>query len=366
VSAAIPIENDAITSAHAGASAGKNYQSGGCPDATGRTRVAYGTSSLMQDAVWTVARDDEGTRLDKFLAHPSRLGSRARAAEAIERGKVYLNEVVTNHAAVRLTFGTDVRVWMDKPGSARRAVRSGRRGDLDIVYEDDTIVVVSKPAGVLTVPLERKRDVPSVSDLIETHLRSSGKRKPFVVHRIDQDTSGLVLFAKDPEAQRQLQTQFKRREPERIYWAVVYGHPAPPSGVWRNRLVWDRTMLIQKDADAHAMQGRDAISDYRTLESFQDASLLEIRLRTGRRNQVRIQAHLHGHPLLGEQRYTAARDALPPIRFGRHALHAHRLSFRHPLDDRLMRFEATPPNDFLELLARLRRRRSAFRTSGAR
>jgi 23S rRNA pseudouridine1911/1915/1917 synthase len=246
-------------------------------------------------------------------------------------------------------------VWIDKPGSARRPIRPGLRGDLDIVYEDDVLIVINKAAGVLTVPLERKRDVPSVYDEVEQYLRPAGRRRPQVVHRIDQDTSGLVAFAKDAAAQERLKVQFKRREPERVYWAVVYGRPDPPSGTWRDRLVWDTTALIQKETHPKDPQGTDAISRYATLEAFRGASLLEVRLETGRRNQIRIQARLRGHTLVGEERYTYGPGALRPIAFGRHALHARRLSFRHPSDDRLMTFEAELPNDFAELLARLRR-----------
>jgi 23S rRNA pseudouridine1911/1915/1917 synthase len=311
----------------------------------------------MPPPEWIVAPDEEGARLDKFLAHPARLGSRGRAAAAIERGKVYLNGGQPSaSAATKLASGDRVRVWMDKPGSARRPVRTGPRGELDIIHEDDELLVVNKPAGVLSVPLERKRDVPSVYDQIERHLRSFGKRKPFVVHRIDQDTSGLVVFAKDAGAQGRLKAQFKRREPERVYWVVVYGEPDPPQGTWRDRLVWDTKALIQKETHPRDPQGTDAVSDYRIIEAFGDASLLEVRLGTGRRNQIRIQARLRGHTLVGEQRYTYGPESLRPIPFGRHALHAYRLAFRHPADERALVFTAPPPADFADLLSRLRRR----------
>jgi len=297
-----------------------------------------------------------GVRLDKFLADADRLASRARAFAAIDRGKVYVNDASVTAPATRLATGDRVRVWIDKPGSAKRPLRPGVRGDLDIVYEDEALIVINKPAGVLTVPLERKRDVPSVFDQVEHYLRPSGRRRPQVVHRIDQDTSGLVAFAKDLASQERLKVQFKRREPERVYWAVVYGHPDPPSGTWRDRLVWDTTALIQKATHPRDPQGTDAISLYVTLETFVEASLLEVRLETGRRNQIRIQARLRGHTLVGEERYTYGPETLRPIAFGRHALHARRLAFRHPIDDRLLTFEAAPPPDFADLLTRLRRR----------
>lgn len=312
----------------------------------------------MPEPGWTVPPEEEGTRLDKFLAHADRLGSRSRAAAAIERGKVYLNANLATDGSTRLAQNDVVRVWMDKPGSARRPTRPGPRGDLDIAYEDDVLVVVNKPAGVLTVPLERKRDAPSVFDQIVMYLKPAGRRRPFVVHRIDQDSSGLVVFAKDPISQGRLKAQFKRREPERVYLAVVYGKPDPPSGTWRDRLVWDTTALIQKETHPRDPQGTDAICEYTTLETFRDASLIEIRLETGRRNQIRIQARLRGHTLVGEQRYTYGPDSLRTIAFGRHALHARRLAFRHPVDERAMEFEAPLPKDLEDLLVRLRKSRA--------
>jgi 23S rRNA pseudouridine1911/1915/1917 synthase len=310
----------------------------------------------VADTEWTVAQGDEGGRLDKFLAAAERLGSRARAVTALERGKVYVNgeEAAITDAARRLGAGDVVRLWMDRPGSARRRPRTGPSGALDVVFEDDELIVVNKPAGILSVPLERKADSPSVYELIEDRFRSHGKRRPLVVHRIDQDTSGLVVFAKHAEAQRRLKVQFARREPERVYLAVVYGHPDPPSGVWRDTLVWDTRALIQKQTHHRDPSGSEAISEYHVVERFRDAALIEVRLRTGRRNQIRIQARLRGHTLVGEARYVFGPDSLRTIPFHRQALHAFRLGFDHPADEREMQFEAPLPADFEELLARLR------------
>jgi 23S rRNA pseudouridine1911/1915/1917 synthase len=311
----------------------------------------------MAGLEWTLAADEGGVRLDKFLAAPDRLASRARALAAIERGKVFLNdtEAAPADAAKRLAAGDRVRVWMDRPGSAKARPRPQQVADVVVIYEDDVLLVVNKPPGLLAVPLERKANAPSVFDQLEDHFRSRGKRKPLVVHRIDRDTSGLVVFAKTARAQQALKEQFKRREPERVYWAVVYGHPSPPEGTWRDHLVWDTKALIQKETHPNDPRASDAISEYRVLETFDDASLVEVRLRTGRRNQIRIQARLRGHTLVGEKRYVYGPDALRTIPFGRQALHAQRLSFLHPSDGRRMTFEAPPPPDFAALLERLRR-----------
>jgi 23S rRNA pseudouridine1911/1915/1917 synthase len=308
---------------------------------------------------WRVAPDDDGVRLDKYLADPDRFGSRGRAAAALERGKIYLNdvEVGLSDGGRRLSAGDLVRVWVDRPGSAKRQPRLGVTDDLDVVYEDDVMIVVNKPAGILTVPLERRPDAISVLDLIERRFRSHGRRRAYPVHRIDQNTSGLVVFAKTEAAQRTLKDQFKRREPSRVYWAVVYGTPNPREGAWHDDLVWDEKALIQKPAHPRDPRRQQALSRYKVIESFDDASLLEVSLETGRRNQIRIQARLRGHTLVGEGRYIYGPGSLRPIDFGRHALHARRLTLHHPIDGRSMQFDVPPPADFLELLTRLRRER---------
>ena len=308
---------------------------------------------------WAAGVADAGVRLDKFLASAERLGSRGKAVAALERGKIFVNgaEVVLADASRRLVAGDVVRLWLDRPGSGARGMRVGSSADLEVVYEDDALVVVNKPAGMLSVPLERNPTVPSVYDQLERRFRSHGKRRPFAVHRIDQDTSGLVIFAKDSESQRRLKAQFARRRPERVYLAVVYGHPAPTEGTWRDVLVWDTKALIQKATHHRDPRGTEAIADYRVVDTFRDASLIEVRLRTGRRNQIRMQARLRGHTLVGEQRYTYGPDSQRTIAFPRQALHAYRLEIEHPSDGRVLSFEAPPPADFGDLLARLGRTR---------
>ena len=241
--------------------------------------------------------------------------------------------------------------------AVERSMNKRQRSDggLEIVYEDDHLVVVNKRPGVLAVPLERHPDAPSVAALLEQRYRSHGKRRPLVVHRIDQDTSGLVIFAKDADSARVLTAQFRRREPLRQYLAVVHGRPEPPAGTWRDWLVWDPKALLQKPAAPRARGAEEAISGYRTIEPLRGAALLEVRLTTGRRNQIRIQAALRGHPLVGERRYGADTRHADRIRFERQALHASRLEIVHPGGDR-MAFDAPVPPDFASLVARLRPR----------
>lgn len=305
---------------------------------------------------WTVGPGDAGVRMDKYLAEASRLASRGRAVSMLGRHKVFVNDVEVSRedAARRLVAGDVVSLWMDRPGSAKRT-SGARPGGLRIVYEDEALVVVNKPAGLLTVPLERREDASSVYEELEQHLRARGKRKPFVVHRIDRDTSGLVVFAKNARAQAHLKRQFLRQEPERVYLAVVYGTPSPPSGVWRDHLVWDRKALIQKETDRRDPRGKEAVAFYRVVEVFKQAALVEVRLQTGKRNQIRLQARLRGHTLVGEQRYTYGPEAIRPIDFPRQALHASRLVLVHPDRDTRLEFEAPLAADMDDLVARLRR-----------
>jgi 23S rRNA pseudouridine1911/1915/1917 synthase len=249
---------------------------------------------------------------------------------------------------------------MDRPGSARQRTRRANSGgeQLQIVYEDDALIVVNKPAGLLSVPLPEPEDSESVQDYLVALLRSRGKRRPLVVHRIDRDTSGLVIFAVRSDAQLHLKDQFRRREPERTYLAIVYGVPSPPVGSWRDHLVWDDHSLIQRATHAGDPRGKESLSEYRLLEDFGDASLIEVRLVTGKRNQIRIQARLRGHTLIGEQRYIYGPDELRTIDFPRQALHAFRLSFVHPLSGRDLTFEAPLPSDMEGLVQALRRRRA--------
>jgi 23S rRNA pseudouridine1911/1915/1917 synthase len=303
---------------------------------------------------------DAGQRLDKFLAAADRAGSRSRASDALARGRVFVNEVEAAPAdgARLVAAGDAVRLWIDRPGSAARTVKPAARGGMAILLEDDDLVVANKPAGLLTVPLDDDPDVPSALETLRHRFRSHGGREPLAVHRIDRDTSGVVLFALNPRARGLLAAQFADRTPERVYAAVVHGHPHPSSGSWHDRLSWDEDAMVQRPARDGDPQAVDAVSDYRVVEAFADASLLEVRLETGRQGQIRVQAQLRGHPLAGDRRYGPRGEAKArAIAFPRQALHAQRLAFAHPADRRRVEVTAPLPDDFAALLATLRRRR---------
>jgi len=264
--------------------------------------------------------------IQRFILHPSAFilmpnlldtlqtkfpdSSRTTLRQMLQAGRVRVNGEVEKDA--KRDVGADDAVDVVSKSVARQLPPG-----LTILHEDVDVIVVLKSQGLLTVATERERDT---------------------------------------TAQAYLKDQFKRREPERCYLTVVYGRPEPDAGTWRDFLVWDEKALIQKETHPRDPRGTEAITTYRVLERFSGASLLEVRLQTGRRNQVRIQARLRGHTLVGEQRYVFGPGELRPIPFPRHALHAWRLVFRHPDDDRRIELEAAPPADFSELLSRLRRK----------
>jgi 23S rRNA pseudouridine1911/1915/1917 synthase len=298
-----------------------------------------------------------GERLDKWLAAAERLGSRSRAAAALLRRRVWVDDVEQRleDGARRLLGGERIRVWLDRPGSATTR-GPGPAGGLDLEYEDRDLVVLVKPAGLLTVPQPGEPSLPSMQTRLEARWRSHGGRPALAVHRLDRDTSGLVLFARSRLAQQALRAQFARRTPERVYLAVAYGAPDPDAGTWSTWFRWDAVSRVQRPVLPRTRGAFEAIGRYRTLERLGAVSLLEVTLVTGKRHQIRAQAWLAGHPLVGERIYTGPPVPSParPIAFHRQALHATRLAFRHPRSGARLRFDAPPPPDLARLLDELR------------
>lgn len=248
--------------------------------------------------------------------------------------------------------GMAIRLWMDRPGSASRRGPRKIHG-LDILFEDDVIIVLNKPTGLLTVPLPESPDEESLAARVEEHWQSHRRREPLVVHRIDRDTSGVVVFAHTPEAWRDLKACFERREPVRQYLAVVFGRPEPAAGTWRTWIRWDEERLIQIPCGPEEEGAKEAEMRYEVVESFAEASLVSFALVTGRQHQVRVQAMCHEHPLLGERIYVGSHGARVSRAFTRQALHAAALTFPHPVSRKPVTFEAPLPRDLRQLLRRL-------------
>ena len=207
--------------------------------------------------------------------------------------------------------------------------------ELGRVHEDEAMLVVVKPAGLLTIATERERERTAYR-LLWDYLAARGER-PFIVHRLDRETSGLLVFARTEAAKRALQAQFEARSVERVYRALVAGRPAREEGTLESRLAEDRSLRVRS-----AVGGRLAITRYRVVTARRGESLLELTLGTGRRHQIRVQLAEAGWPIVGDVTHGGPRgDA------GRICLHATRLAFAHPTTGARVAFESAAPADWV-------------------
>lgn len=222
-----------------------------------------------------------------------------------------------------------------------------RQRPFRVVFEDVHLLVADKNAGILTVPIPGKHSR-NLKDILDRYLVSQ-KREALPVHRIDRYTSGLVVFAKSRAAWQHLVHQFRGRTPERTYLALVRGGMGTETGTLRHRLELTTDGFRQRVVP---QGGTEAVTHYRVLEHLRGASLLEVRLETGLKNQIRVQFRAAGHPLVGDRHYAAeeAREA----KLHRQALHAWKLAFLHPATGRRVSFEAPLARDMADLVARLR------------
>lgn len=219
-----------------------------------------------------------------------------------------------------------------------------RLGGLVILYEDDDIAVVDKPSGLLSVQAGDARVKSAYGLLLEHMRRTHPGARPAVVHRLDRDTSGVMLFAKHPHAKKIFMDRWAERVLERRYVAVAEGRPQPPRGRIDTPLKENRVGEVYVSSDGTGLR---ALTNYWTLEGRDDFSLLELELETGRKNQIRVQLAHMGNPVAGDTKYGARADPL-----GRLALHAYLIAFLHPRTDERLEFRVDPPTGFLKMFRR--------------
>lgn len=290
-------------------------------------------------------------RLDKRVAERFGL-SRRQAQEAVRHGQVDVAGMTCLEPGREIDLETvlSYRPNRPRPGTAARRLR--------VLYEDQHVLVVDKPAGVLTQPTpERERD--TLLEHAGRYLaRVRGLRRPYVgiVHRIDRDTSGVVLLVCSAQALRPFQAMFRSHAIERSYVAVVEGAIEPARGTIDLPLVADRGDG-RRGLARHRGEGVRAVTHYERIDQFGGtAAQLVCRLETGRTHQIRIHLAERGYPLVGDPVYRSRTGPLFPVPFGRQALHAHALGFVHPMTNQKMHIEAPLPDDLADLIALLRRR----------
>ena len=303
----------------------------------------------------------DGTeRLDKALSAASGL-SRERVKALIAEGRVTVGKKVASSPSAKPSPGT--RFSIDVPAATESETRP-QDIPLTIAFEDEHLIVIDKPAGLVVHPAAGNPDGTLVNALLH-HCRGQlsgigGVARPGIVHRIDKDTSGLIVVAKSDAAHLGLAAQFADHSLERAYLAVVNGRPMPPSGTVTGRIGrsnFDRKKMALLEPDSP--RGKHAVTHFRTLKPLENAALVECRLETGRTHQVRVHMSSIGHALLGDPLYgrphAKIRPILKSLGFERQALHAAVLGFEHPVTRKTIRFESEMPEDMRELIDELTR-----------
>lgn len=327
--------------------------------------------------VFVAGADDAGARLDAYLASRVEGWSRSRLQRLITDGDVLVNGK-TAKPSYKLNAGDEIDLDLTEEPTSRFEPEDI---PLDIVYEDDHLAVINKPAGMVVHPgagvssgtlanavawhfrlqkpaLEQGRIEQISSDAL-TNVRASAMNDRIgIVHRLDKDTSGLILVAKDDETHEALAEQFRGRTVEKSYVALVHGSPRENSGtidrpIARDR--WHRTKMTV------AANGREAISIWKVRQRFEKFTLLEVAIKTGRTHQIRVHLASINHPVVGDATYNEGRDntiADPEIKkavekLGRFFLHAERLAFTHPKTGERLSFNCEIPQELAELLKSL-------------
>lgn len=297
---------------------------------------------------------EAGPRLDKALAEASGL-SRERVKALIGEGRVTVGGKPASQASAK-SVGGDFAI--DQPPSAD-AKAAPQEIPLVVVYEDQHLIVVDKPAGMVVHPAAGNPDGTLVNALLH-HCEGGlsgigGVARPGIVHRIDKDTSGLLVVAKSDVAHEGLARQFADHSLERAYLAVCNGHPRPRSGTVSGRM--GRSDANRKKMAVlpnNSSRGKHAVTHYKVLRELEGCSLVECRLETGRTHQVRVHLASIGHALLGDPLYGHANSRVRPILqrlgFKRQALHAAVLGFVHPVTSDRLRFTSDLPPDMEELI----------------
>lgn len=253
--------------------------------------------------------------------------SKTTLREMLKSDRVRVNGKPERDAKLEIAPGDDVNV-------AGHGARLDPR--IRIVYEDADLIVIDKAAHLLSVPTEEVRHENAESLL-------GAYKRVLHVHRLDRDTSGVLVFAKNAHVRDRLQELFAKHDIERVYVAVVYGKLVPPAGTFRSYLSEDRDLRVRVVEERS--QGKEAITHYRTIASGRRYSMLEVTLETGRRNQIRVQLAHAGHPIVGDTMYGKGND--PELR--RLALHAKVLGFTHPRTGEKVRYVADVPKEFRAL-----------------
>lgn len=288
-------------------------------------------------------------RLDLFLVSMNPELTRTRIQRLIEAGCVLINEQIPTKTGVKLEDGDNVEMTIPEPVTTELIAEDI---PLDIVYEDKHVLVINKPAGMVVHPSIGHTSGTLVHAAL-AHAPDmegiSGEGRPGVIHRLDKDTSGIILMAKDDRTLHYLQEQFKKRNVEKVYIALVDRHPPTPEGIIDAPIGRDPSHR-QRMAIVPAEKGRLAVSEYKTLQRYLQHTLLEVHPRTGRTHQIRLHCSFIGCPIVADTIYGYRK---PSLDLRRHFLHATRITVTLPGETIARTFEAALPEDLAGILEKL-------------
>jgi 23S rRNA pseudouridine1911/1915/1917 synthase len=310
-----------------------------------------------------VAPEDAGKRLDQLLAARLDGVSRARVQQMIAEGKALVNDAVTK-ASLKLRGGETITILGEPQPPPLKAI--AEEIPLDIVYEDDDLAVINKPAGMMVHAgagaTDDARNRGTLVNALLHHMTSlsnvSGDLRPGIVHRLDKETSGLIIVAKNDAAHRKLSAQFAAREVKKKYVALVHGWVKKDSGTLTQSISRDRVRRTRMTTRLEG--GRAAVTHYRAVRrldtKFGKFTLLDVKIDTGRTHQIRVHVAAMGHPVVGDTTYGAPKQAHGKnavIGLPRNFLHAAELEFHHPRTGETIALKSQLPHELREFLKRL-------------
>jgi 23S rRNA pseudouridine1911/1915/1917 synthase len=309
------------------------------------------TKTAAQVVEIKIKETQDGERVDKLVAVEIKELSRATVQKLIKAELVTVNGAPVK-ASHRLVGGDLVLVSVPPP---QPIVIRPEAIPLSILHEDGALIVVDKPAGMVTHPAYGHRSGTLVNALLAHYpplAQMENLERAGIVHRLDKDTSGVIVVAKTEAIRQALQAQFKAREVQKTYLALVEGHPDPDQGIVKAAVGRDPN---NRKRMAVVRGGRKAITAYRVLEFFDQHSLVQAEPKTGRTHQIRVHMAFLRHPVVGDRVYGYRKQRLP---LKRHFLHAQHIGFRHPQTGQFTEFHADLPPELASLLARLRKQAS--------
>lgn len=293
---------------------------------------------------WSVPPEQAPEKLSRFLADVLPDLSHTKAKTAIENGLVSVDGEIEDDILAEFQAGQEIELDLRQGFAPRQRSEYLLRG-IDVIHEDSDIIVVNKPPGIL-VHQTAYKERGTLIELIHRYWRKTntdpGYLKP--VHRIDKDTSGLVIFPRNAHAHQSLLAQFKKHTIQRSYLCLAHGLIRPEQGTFKSYLSRERKGQERRGSSDQAGVGKQAVTHYRVQKYLPDFSIVECQLETGRTHQIRIHLSEAGHPLVGEKVYIS-KALRKRVRFPRQALHAYSLTLLHPKTQKEIRFQADLPED---------------------